>query len=138
MRHRFRNRILGRKSEHRRSLLRSLSTAFLRQCEDGSRIPVIVTTIAKAKEVRPFLERLIAAAVGLARSGSERRLGVGEVELRRRAFAVLRDRGAVKVLFGRVASACAKRNGGYVRVVKLAEPRLGDGGDRAALMLVDS
>lgn len=123
----------------------------------------IITTLPKAKEVRPMVERCITIAKrGLPakeaadklKPTSERnsaewknwrkseawrewaKIQSGYVTARRRVFAILRDKQAVQVLFDVIAPRFADRPGGYTRILKLAKPRLGDAGARAILELV--
>jgi large subunit ribosomal protein L17 len=123
----------------------------------------IVTTLEKAKEVRPMVERLITIAKkGLtadkkalefattAEKGSEEWKKWREsdqwqkwaaarspgVAARRRVYAVVKDRDAVKILFDRIAPRFMNRPGGYTRIMRLAKPRLGDNGTRAILEFV--
>lgn len=125
----------------------------------------IVTTLAKAKELRGYVERLVtlakdaqshiaaAAEVGCKfprgsegwnawRKSDEWRRWANAVRpavsARRRAFAKLRSASAVKVLFEKVAPQFSQRNGGYTRVVRLASRRLGDGGQNAIFEFVFS
>ena len=118
MRHRNRGKKLGRSSPHRRALYRSL-TARLIEHEQ------IYTTLAKAKAVRPFAERLIS----LGRTKN--------LHNYRRALAILGDEDAVKKLFDEVGPRYADRPGGYTRVVRLGERRLGDAGEKALIELVE-
>ena len=85
----------------------------------------IITTVQKAKNVKPFVERLIT----LSKQAS--------VANRRLAFARLRSDDAVKKLFDVLGPRFAARPGGYCRILKLSRPRLGDNGTRAILELVE-
>ncbi|MCL4129830.1 UNVERIFIED_CONTAM: hypothetical protein GTU68_002469 [Idotea baltica] len=170
MRHRRKGRRLGRTSSHRRALHRNMASAlFLTERDDSyyeGLVQVkgrIITTITKAKEMRPYVEKCITlakkalpherAAAELECSherGSAEwkawREGEGwqkwsaakapAVNLRRRAFAMLRDKEAVAILFDDIAERFEDRQGGYTRIMRLAKPRLGDAGTRAILELV--
>ena len=180
MRHKRKGRRLGRTSSHRRALYRNMATAlFLTERDDmyyedltqsDGRVvnpPAvkgrIITTITKAKEIRPYVEKCITlakkalphqrAAEKLAcehEKGSDAwkkwRDGEGwqkwnqaiapAIDYRRRAFAMLRDKEAVQILFDDIAERFENRPGGYTRIMRLAKPRLGDAGTRAILELV--
>jgi len=187
MRHRKKGRVLGRSPSHRVALLRNLASALLLTERD---VPLaalrlsssrkkgreftpddtdpkvkgrIVTTLEKAKEVRPLVERCITVAKrGLLAEAEARPYGStaarntdawlewrkGDdwkkwnraiaplVNARRRAISMLRDKQAVRVLFEIVAPRFADRQGGYTRIMRLAKPRLGDAGTRAILEFV--
>jgi large subunit ribosomal protein L17 len=170
MRHRRKGRRLGRSSSHRRAMLRNLaSSLFLteRDAELDENAPKVkgrvVTTLQKAKEVRPLVERCITIArrslqhqeraeqfATEAERGSEEwkqwrgsdrwrewnSAMAPTVAARRRALQLLGDKQAVRILFAEVAPRFVDRPGGYTRVLKLAKPRLGDAGDRAILEFV--
>ena len=119
MRHRVAHRKLGRTTPHRIALLRNLTTALFERER-------IRTTLVKAKEVRPFAERLIT----LARREDDR------LHARRLAARHVHDRRVVKKLFDDIAPRFEDRNGGYCRVLKLG-PRKGDGAEMAIIELVD-
>lgn len=85
----------------------------------------IVTTVQKAKAIKPMVEKLVT----LARESTQHR--------RRRAFAQLRDGAAVEKLFDVLGPRFADRPGGYCRVLKLSKPRLGDNGRRAIIEFVE-
>ncbi|UCF69335.1 MAG: 50S ribosomal protein L17 [Acidobacteriota bacterium] len=116
MKHRCAHRKLGRTGEHRRATLRNLAASLFTRER-------ITTTLAKAKELRPYAERLITRA--RQDTVHARRLVAGE----------LRDRSLVKHLFDDVAPRFAERNGGYTRIIRLM-PRRGDAAEMAIIELV--
>lgn len=172
MRHRKRGRHLSRTSAHKMAMLRNLASAlFLTEREidpvlDQNKPAVpgqVVTTLAKAKEVRPLIDRCIRLACQsiaaqqeaeqyavTARRGTEQWRAWREsdnwrkwaqarrvvVNARRRVLRLLGDKEALRVLFERIAPRYVDRKGGYTRVLRFAKPRLGDGGPRALLQLV--
>lgn len=117
MRHRKKGRSLGRTASHRRATLRNMATSLFRHGR-------IETTEAKAKELRPFAERLITLA---------RR---GDLHARRLAGRNIADREVLGKLFDDLGPRFAERPGGYTRVLKLGARR-GDGADMALIELVD-
>ena len=117
MRHLKAGRQLGRNASHRLALMRNLTRALI---EHGR----IITTVEKAKEVRPFVEKLIT----LAKKGT--------LHARRLALSRLPDREAVEKLFSDLGPRYQDRPGGYTRVIKRHERRLGDGGKTAFLELL--
>lgn len=118
MRHQKSGRKLGRVSEHRRALFRNQ----LRSLVIHERI---VTTLPKAKELRPIAERIVTLA-----KDQE------SVHARRLAGRWIEDRSLVKRLFAEIGPRFANRPGGYTRIVKLG-PRRGDGAELAILEFVD-
>ncbi len=170
MRHRRKGRKLGRNPSHQRALLRNLASALIlteRDAEDEDNAPKvkgrIVTTLHKAKEVRPLVERCVTIArraiahqeaADALETDAERntdawrswRNGDGwqewnqaiapVVAARRRAVRLLGDKQAVQILFEDIGPRFADRPGGYTRILKLATPRLGDAGARAILEFV--
>lgn len=117
MRHRVKGRKLGRTTPHRKATLRALSTALIREHR-------IETTVAKAKELRTFVEPLITRAK------------VDSTHNRRQVYSYLQDKVAVTELFETVGPAAADRPGGYTRVLKLGF-RVGDAAEMAVIELVD-
>ena len=117
MRHRVAHRKLGRTTEHRISLLRNLAASLFVHER-------IRTTLAKAKELRPFAERLIT----LSKKDS--------LHARRRALRIMVHKEAVAKLFRDLSARFADRPGGYTRILKLG-PRQGDGAPMAYIELVD-
>jgi large subunit ribosomal protein L17 len=117
MRHRSAHRKLGRKTEHRISLLRNLAASLISHGR-------IRTTEAKAKELRPFVEKLVT----LGKRDS--------LHARRHALSILPRRDVVTKLFGDVSPRFSERPGGYTRILKLAH-RQGDGASMAFIEFVD-
>ena len=181
MRHKKKGRRLGRSSSHRKAMLRNLAASlFLTERDesfyegltqgDGTSVVNpprhkgrVVTTIQKAKEVKPLVEKCITIAkkaLPAARAAEEfdtdadrnteawKKWREGEqwqkwsaamapaVNARRRVFALLRDKEAVEILFDDVAGRFEDRPGGYTRVMRMATPRLGDAGIQAILEFV--
>jgi len=170
MRHRNRGRKLGRNPKHQRALLRNLAAALFlteRDAEGEVNQPKvkgrIITTLPKAKEVRPLVERCVTIArKALVQQRAAESLGPGAerdtqewkawrssargqewnqaiapvVAARRRLLRLLGDKQAVGVLFNTVAPRFTERAGGYTRILRLAKPRLGDAGVRAILEFV--
>ena len=118
MRHRKAGRKLGRTKSHRAATLRSLATALIQH-------EAITTTVPKAKEARRFVERLITRA------------RKGTLTDRRLVASRLGDEAAAKKLFEDVAPRFRERPGGYTRVIKLAQRRIGDASRLARLELVE-
>ena len=170
MRHRRRSRVLGRSPSHRKAMFKNMASALIlteRDAEDEPNAPKvkgrIITTLHKAKEVRPLIERCITVAckaldhldeAGKLGTEAERNSAAWKewresdkwrewaqamapaVAARRRLGRLLGDKTAVRVLIDVVAPRFRDRKGGYTRVVKLAKPRLGDAGTRAILEFV--
>ena len=117
MRHRVGGRKLQRTSAHRTALFRNMSAALIKHEQ-------ITTTVAKAKELRPYVEKLIS----LAKKGG--------LSNRRLAHARLLDETQLTKLFDVLAARYAGRNGGYTRVIK-AGIRLSDASPMAIIEFVD-
>jgi len=117
MRHRISGRKLNRTSQHRQMLFRNMSQALIRHEQ-------IVTTIAKARELRPVVEKLITLGKR------------GDLHARRQAFARLRDDAMTAKLFETLGPRYAERNGGYTRIIK-AGYRYGDAAAMAVIEFVD-
>ena len=137
MRHRVAHRKLGRVTEHRIAMLRNQTTALLRHEH-------LTTTVPKAKELRPFVERIITVAKrGLARGEAGRRAGapgsndVRVLTARRLVMQDLQDREVVTKLFDAIAPRFASRPGGYTRLLRLGF-RKGDSAEMAQVELVGS
>ena len=117
MRHRVHGRKLGRTSSHRKALFRNQLTALFTHER-------IITTVPKAKELRPIAERMVT----MARTGS--------LAARRRVAAMISDRGVAKRLFDEIAPRFADRPGGYTRIMRLGR-RHGDNAELAIIEFVD-
>ncbi len=127
MRHQNSGRKLNRTASHRKATLASLCAALIVHKK-------IKTTVAKAKEARMFVEKIITRAKNSV--ANETAPDKKNIAARREVFAALRSRQAVSSLFKDIAPKVATRPGGYTRVVKLGR-RLGDGAELAILELVD-
>ena len=170
MRHRKRGRHFGRSSSHRVAMLRNLASALFLTERDAEFDPNppkvkgrIVTTIQKAKEVRPLVEKCITIArralvhqQAAQQFGTDAERGTDAwkawrrssqwqewcaargpvVAAHRHLLRLLRDKQAVRVLMADVAPQFESREGGYTRILRLAKPRLGDAGTRAILEFV--
>ena len=167
MRHRVAGRKLGRNASHRKAMFRNMAVSLIRtvRIEEGVAgqpkvAGRIVTTVPKAKELRPIVEKLITLArkaakfsAAAAQFGTDAERGTDAwkawrdsekgknwvkasspaLTMRRRAFSELRDEVAVDILFDDLAKRFETRDGGYTRIVRLAAVRLGDAGQRAII-----
>ncbi len=187
MRHRNIGRKLGRNPNHQRALKRMLATSLilteatqedyqkynynvgktgkqLRNPKPDAKVQGrMITTLPKAKEIRPVVEKLVTLAKNVLPQLTEaKKLGFnGErrseewkawraseqhsqwvaamapvVAAKRRAYNILQDKIAVSILFDKIAPRFVTRPGGYTRILKLATPRLGDAGARAMIEFV--
>ena len=116
MRHRAKGRQLSRTSTHKRAMLNNMATSLFVHGR-------VITTEAKAKELRPFAEKLITLA---------RR---GDLHARRLVERRIKDRETLTRLFGEIGPRFAARPGGYTRILKLGH-RAGDGADVARIELL--
>jgi large subunit ribosomal protein L17 len=117
MRHGNKGRALSRTSEHKEALLRNMAVSLFRHGR-------IETTTAKAKELRPFAEKLITLAKR------------GDLHARRLAARRIQDHEVLRALFADIGPKYTDRPGGYTRILKLG-PRSGDAADMALIELVD-
>jgi large subunit ribosomal protein L17 len=117
MKHKIKGKKLNRTSSHRKALFKNMAQAIIKHEQ-------IITTLPKAKTMKPIVDKLIT----LAKKGS--------LHARRQAFSKLRDEKMVIKLFGTLASRYADRTGGYTRVLK-AGFRYGDSAAMAVIELVD-
>ena len=180
MRHRFAGRKFGRNPNHQRALMRMLAVSLiLTEREDdhenfktlkGDFVGAakvkgrIITTVEKAKDLRPFIEKCITiakralpakeAADSLLPEGMDRRseewakwrksekyvawnqAAAPVLAARRQLIQILHDEQAVSMLFDVIAPRFVDRPGGYTRIMRLAKPRLGDSGTRAIIEFV--
>ncbi|RLS72898.1 MAG: 50S ribosomal protein L17 [Planctomycetota bacterium] len=170
MRHLVAGRKLGRNASHRKAMFRNMAVSLIKtvrilEGEPGQPKVAgrIVTTVPKAKELRPMIEKLVTLARKArkisqdavqfqtdAERGSDAWKAWRDSEkgknwviatapaltMRRRAFADLRDDSAVEILFDDLAARFQDRTGGYTRVVRLARVRLGDAGEQALIEFV--
>lgn len=118
MRHRKAGKKLGRTSSHRAAMARNIAVALIEHER-------IVTTVPKAKNVKPFVEKLVTMSKDPSQA------------TRRRVFAVVRDKAATTKLFKVLGPRFQARRGGYCRILKLSKNRLGDNGERAILEFVE-
>ncbi|MET0842202.1 MAG: 50S ribosomal protein L17 [Methyloceanibacter sp.] len=117
MRHGNRGRKLSRTASHRKAMFANMSAALIKHEQ-------IVTTLPKAKELRPIVEKLITLGKR------------GDLHARRQAIAQIRDEGQVAQLFAVLGPRYAERQGGYIRILK-AGFRYGDNAPMAVIELVD-
>jgi large subunit ribosomal protein L17 len=117
MRHGFRGRRFNRTSEHRKAMFANMSAALLKHEQ-------IITTLPKAKDLRPVVEKLITLGKR------------GDMHARRLAMSQIRDAAIVKKLFEIIGPRYKARQGGYTRVLK-AGFRYGDNAPMAVIELVD-
>lgn len=126
MRHSKHKHTLGVKKEHRAAIMASLSTAILRHDR-------IETTLANAKALRPFVEKVITLAKKAAAAEDK----AVKLHYRRLAIARVRDEKVVAVLFDTKVEKFLNRVGGYTRIYKLV-PRRGDAANVALIELIEA
>ncbi len=117
MRHGKKHNHLGRTNTHRKAMLSNMANSLILSKR-------IETTLAKAKELRVYIEPLIT------------RSKTDSTHSRRVVFSYLQDKESIKTLFSEIAEKVATRPGGYTRIIKLGT-RLGDNAERALIELVD-
>ncbi len=123
MMHNVAGKSLQRNSAHRAALRKNFTVSLI-TLERG------VTTLAKAKALRPFVEKMIT----LARSSD----GKTKLHRIRRAISFLQDKAAVRKLFEVIGPRFANRQGGYTRILRMADYRIGDGGTKVVFELVEN
>ena len=117
MRHNIKNKKLNRTSSHRKALLMNLSNSLIKHEQ-------ITTTLIKAKELRPFVEKILTM-------GKK-----ADLMSRRRVVSTLQDKKMTKKIFDILAPRYKDRNGGYTRIIKLGN-RFGDNAPTAVIEFVD-
>ena len=117
MRHNLSGRKLNRTSAHRKALLMNLSNALIKHEQ-------ITTTLPKAKELKPFVEKLITLSKK------------GDLSSRRKAISILNEKTSIDKLFNVFSKRYENRKGGYTRIVKLLS-RQGDNAPTAVIEFVD-
>ena len=117
MRHGNSGRKLNRTSSHRKAMFANMAASLIEHEQ-------IVTTLPKAKEIRPIVEKLVTLGKR------------GDLHARRQAISQIRDNDAVRKLFDAIATRYATRNGGYIRIMK-AGFRTGDNAPMAVVEFVD-
>jgi len=123
MMHNVAGKSLQRNSAHRAALRKNFTVSLIKHER-------VVTTLAKAKALRPFVEKMIT----LARSSDAKT----KVHRIRRAVAFLQDKAAVRKLFEVIGPRFANRQGGYTRILRMADYRIGDGGTKVVFELVEN
>jgi large subunit ribosomal protein L17 len=118
MRHGKKINHLGRKTAHRHALLSNMASSLILNKR-------ITTTVAKAKALRKYVEPLITKSKD------------DTTHSRRVVMSYLQNKESLKSLFGEVASRVTDRKGGYTRIIKIGEARLGDGSEMCMMELVD-
>lgn len=116
MRHRKAKKNLGRDSSHQKAMLRNMATSFFKYEQ-------LETTDAKAKQLRPVVEKMITLAKR------------GDLHARRQALAYMKDKGITHRLFEELKGRYLNRQGGYVRIIKKGN-RKGDGAPLSVIQLL--
>ena len=117
MKHNITHRKLNRTTSHRKALLMNLSNSLIKHEQ-------ITTTLSKAKELRPFVEKIITL-------GKK-----GDLVSRRKAISILQDQKNTKKIFDVISERYKERSGGYTRIIKIGN-RFGDNAPTAIIELVD-
>ena len=117
MKHNITHRKLNRTTSHRKALLMNLSNSLIKHEQ-------ITTTLSKAKELRPFVEKIITL-------GKK-----GDLVSRRKAISILQDQKNTKKIFDVISQRYKERSGGYTRIIKVGN-RFGDNAPTAIIELVD-
>ena len=125
MRHNKHHASLGVTVEHRRAMLSNMAASLITHGR-------IQTTLAKAKALRPFIEKVITKAKQAAAKTEKK----DAIHLRRLALSDVRDETAITKLFNETYKEFVNRNGGYTRIYKLGQQRLGDAAEMALIEFV--
>ena len=125
MRHNKHHASLGVTVEHRRAMLSNMAASLITHGR-------IETTLTKAKALRPFIEKVITKAKQAAAKSEKK----DAIHLRRLALSDVRDETAITKLFNESYKEFANRNGGYTRIYKLGQQRLGDAAEMALIEFV--
>ena len=125
MRHNKHHASLGVTVEHRRAMLSNMAASLITHGR-------IETTLTKAKALRPFIEKVITKAKQAAAKSEKK----DAIHLRRLALSDVRDETAITKLFNETYKEFANRNGGYTRIYKLGQQRLGDAAEMALIEFV--
>ena len=120
MRHNKHHASLGVTVEHRRAMMSNMAASLITHGR-------IETTLAKAKALRPFVEKVITKAKQAAAKTEKK----DAIHLRRLALSVVRDETAITKLFNETVKEFTNRNGGYTRIYKLGQQRQGDAAEMA-------
>jgi large subunit ribosomal protein L17 len=123
MMHNIAGKRLGRNTAHRAALRKNFTVSVIKHER-------VVTTVPKAKALRPFVEKVIS----LARSSDPKT----RLHRIRQAVSLLQDKDAVKKLFEVIGPRFANRAGGYTRILRMADYRIGDGGSKCVFELVEN
>jgi large subunit ribosomal protein L17 len=129
MRHQYAGRKLKRTASHKRAMLANMATSLFEHKR-------VVTTVAKAKELRPFAEQLITRARNAHRSEKTGAISGVDVHNRRMVGSFIKNKAVLQELFDTIAPLVLERNGGYTRIIKLGQRR-GDNAETAMIELVD-
>ena len=125
MRHNKHHASLGVSVEHRRAMLSNMAASLITHGR-------IETTLTKAKALRPFIEKVITKAKQAAAKSEKK----DAIHLRRLALSDVRDETAITKLFNETYKEFVNRNGGYTRIYKLGQHRLGDAAEMALIEFV--
>ena len=131
MRHRCAGKKLGRNASHRYSMERNFVCSVIMHER-------VVTTLQKAKGLRRAVEKMITLGRKAARQLESKEKDKSYLQTYRRAVSYLRDRAAAKKLVEELGKRYQSRAGGYTRIMRLEGYRIGDGGSKAILELVDN